>query len=575
MPYIDSTTRAWASDSPVRAYKHDGSALTAMSWFCGAGGDTQGGDAVPGVQVTRGANHWDVALATHAWNNPHCDLWKGDIRRAPVEKWPVCQIHWASPECPKWSAARGVKVDFDRTMQGDFDFEEEEFKTDKERRAAEERSRALMEEVPMYLRGVINRGGLVLGGVVENVTDCRGWDQWDRWVREFHKLGYRTKLLAINSMHAAPRTLDRVPQSRDRLYFVYWHESIGRDPDFDKWVLRPDAWCTDCDEQVRAVQVFRKPGKDMGRYRQSYDYRCPRSDCRAIVEPHVLPAAAAIDFTIPGTPIGDRPKTDDCPEGLSPATIARVRAGAAKYWGWGEEFFEDGQGALFGDVDETQHGMMPGGPLLVPAGGTWREKAVGLDLPMSTRTTVETDGLVFPPLLIPCEGRDGKKPMRLDDPLRTQTARLETALAYMPFVTPMRGGGDKGKARHLGMPLHSVTAGGNHHGLASVPDHLLVPYYGNGQARPVTDPIGALLTRDRYALVRRNFTIDEVLFRMLQPKEIKRAMAFKAKYKIMGSKRHQVRQLGNAVTPAVAEVLYCALAECITGEELSRYDQAA
>lgn len=194
---------------------------------------------------------------------------------------------------------------------------------------------------------------------------------------------------------------------------------------------------------------------------------------------------------------------------------------------------------------------------------------------MSTRTTVETDGLVFPPLLIPCEGRDGKKPMRLDDPLRTQTARLETALAYMPFVTPMRGGGDKGKARHLGMPLHSVTAGGNHHGLASVPDHLLVPYYGNGQARPVTDPIGALPTRDRYALVRRHFTIDEVLFRMLQPPEIKRAMTFKAGSKIMGSKRHQVRQLGNAVTPPVAEVLYCALAECITGEELSRYDLTA
>ncbi|MGO4425699.1 DNA cytosine methyltransferase, partial [Streptomyces sp. MCAF7] len=149
MPYIDATTQAWAASSPVRAYKHDGSALTGMSWFCGAGGDTQGADAVPGVQVTRAANHWDVALATHTWNNPDCDVWKGDIRRAPVEKWPVCQLFWASPECPKWSAARGVKRDFDRTMQGDFDFEEPEFKTEKERRAAEERSRALMEEVPM------------------------------------------------------------------------------------------------------------------------------------------------------------------------------------------------------------------------------------------------------------------------------------------------------------------------------------------------------------------------------------------------------------------------------------------
>ncbi|MGO4430126.1 DNA cytosine methyltransferase, partial [Streptomyces sp. MCAF7] len=140
----------------------------------------------------------------------------------------------------------------------------------------------------MYLRGVINRGGLVLAGVVENVIDCRDWDQWDRWVGEFHKMGYRTKLLAINSMHVAPRTMLRVPQSRDRLYFVYWHESLGRNPDFDKWVLRPDSWCPDCDDVVRAIQVFRKPGKDMGRYRQSYDYRCPNANCHAIVEPSVL-----------------------------------------------------------------------------------------------------------------------------------------------------------------------------------------------------------------------------------------------------------------------------------------------
>ena len=48
-------------------------------------------------------------------------------------------------------------------------------------------------------------------------------------------------------------------------------------------------------------------------------------------------------------------------------------------------------------------------------------------------------------------------------------------------------------------------------------------------------------------------------------------MAFRTGYKIMGSKRHQVRQLGNAVTPGVAENLYCALVEAITGEELSRF----
>ncbi|MGO4430637.1 DNA cytosine methyltransferase, partial [Streptomyces sp. MCAF7] len=136
--------------------------------------------------------------------------------------------------------------------------------------------------------------------------------------------------------------------------------------------------------------------------------------CHAIVEPSVLPAAAAIDFSIPGTPIGDREKTDDCPEGLAPATIARVRAGGAQYWGWGMDEEEDGQGSLFGDMG-GEPSAEPG-PLLVPAGGTWRDKAITLDVPMPTRTTVETDGVAFPPFLVPCEGRDGKKPMALDNP---------------------------------------------------------------------------------------------------------------------------------------------------------------
>ncbi|MGJ3558912.1 DNA cytosine methyltransferase [Streptomyces sp. INA 01156] len=62
---------------------------------------------------------------------------------------------------------------------------------------------------------------------------------------------------------------------------------------------------------------------------------------------------------------------------------------------------------------------------------------------------------------------------------------------------------------------------------------------------------------------------------MLQPHEIQRAMAFADDYVVLGSKRDRVRQLGNAVTPNASEVLICLLAECITGEEISRYDLAA
>ncbi|MFC3986497.1 DNA cytosine methyltransferase [Streptosporangium jomthongense] len=86
--------------------------LTLMDWFCGAGGSSQGAHAVPGVTVTRAANHWARAIESHAANFPGADHYRGDIRDAPVEKWPVCDLFWASPECPQWSNARGKKRDF-------------------------------------------------------------------------------------------------------------------------------------------------------------------------------------------------------------------------------------------------------------------------------------------------------------------------------------------------------------------------------------------------------------------------------------------------------------------------------
>ena len=55
---------------------------------------------------------------------------------------------------------------------------------------------------------------------------------------------------------------------------------------------------------------------------------------------------------------------------------------------------------------------------------------------------------------------------------------------------------------------------------------------------------------------------------MLEPHEIARGMALTPGYTVLGTKRDRVRQLGNAVTPPVAEVIVSALVEAITGEAL-------
>jgi DNA (cytosine-5)-methyltransferase 1 len=60
--------------------------------------------------------------------------------------------------------------------------------------------------------------------------------------------------------------------------------------------------------------------------------------------------------------------------------------------------------------------------------------------------------------------------------------------------------------------------------------------------------------------------VEDCLFRMLEPHEIHAGMAFTPDYVVLGTKRDRVKQLGNAVTPPVAEILVAALVEAITGE---------
>lgn len=560
--------------------------LTLVDFFCGAGGSSQGAHAVPGVEVKAAANHWAKALESHALNFPNTRHIQGDIRDMDLADLPPGDLFWASPECPKWSKSRGRKRDFDNTAQHALG-EELEPVTDEEA----ERSRALMVNVPDYLEAMVARGKPVLAGVVENVTDCREWDRWDWWINRIRNLGYKVKVIALNSMHAEPTYTPRAPQSRNRLYVAYWLKALGRDPDWDKW-LRPTGYCPNCDEVVALLQAFKDPRKDMGDYGAQYVYRCPHHSCRGqIVEPGALPALVAIDWNLAGTPIGSRKKTAEKPEGLAPKTIARIRAGLERY-------------AV---------------PVLAPSGGTWRDDASPVIFPMPTRTATESDGLavppfvipmrsgrnrsllpdreplativadgsnhglVVPPLLIPTEGRDGKVASSAAHPLRTQTARNETGLAWLPFIAELRGGSSD--ARSVTEALAAVTASGNHHGLVTPPDmaagqqalvdwqNLLVPYYGNGVARHVLEPVGTMTTRDRWSLVSGNVAdidIAEVLFRMLEPHEIARAMAFIPDYQVVGNKRQRVRQLGNAVTPPVAEVLVSALVEAITGEDMER-----
>jgi DNA (cytosine-5)-methyltransferase 1 len=418
---------------------------------------------------------------------------------------------------------------------------------------AAERSRATMWDVPRF-----TEAHKYQAIIVENVVDARHWPPFQAWLMAMDSYGYDHKIVYLNSMHAQSGGLP-APQSRDRMYVVFWRKGNKR-PDVER-MQRPKAYCPTCDEVVDAMQAWKNPEKQHGRYRQQYVYRCPKITCRnSIVEPAWLPAAAAIDWSITGTRIGDRVRP------LADKTLARIRAGIDRYW---------------------RPESLP--PLMTPSGGTWNEDAQPADLPMRTRTTRENEGWAFAPIMTPVEGRDGKEPSSSMMPMRTQTTRNETGVAFAPFITELRGGGSV--ARPASHPMSTVTASGNHHG-------LVVPYYGASEyAKPDAEALGTLTTRDRFALVTRHNSskgdgaemttpagepfrtlttkghqsittgmvpdLEDCLFRMLEPHEVAAGMAFPADYLWEGNRRERVRMAGNAVTPPAARDLVAAVADSL------------
>ncbi|MCV7255649.1 DNA cytosine methyltransferase [Mycobacterium hackensackense] len=472
--------------------------FTLTDLFCGAGGSSTGAIMIPGVQVRMAANHWPLAIETHNTNHPDADHLCADLSQISPRLFPRTTMGWFSPECTNHTIAKGRKrADAQPDLFGEILPDE-----------AAERSRATMWDVVRFTE--YHRYELVF---VENVVDAYHWHPFRAWLLAMESLGYEHHIVFVNSMHAQLFGAG-APQSRDRMYVVFWRTG-NRRPDFDR-LVRPAAVCPTCGP-VRAMQSWKRPDRPAwGRYRAQYVYRCPNVTCRnTIVEPAFRPAADIIDWDLLGQRIGDRAKP------LAEKTMARIEAGIERYWA---------------------------------------------------------------PLVVPVEGRDGKQAATVDQPIRTMTARAETALAFM---AELRGGGSK--HRPVSDPLATVTASGNHHGLVTT-------FYGRGVgAKPTGEPLATVTTTERHALLMQNnhqnrarpvseptptvttattqavldsprptVDVNDVLFRMLEPRETKRAMDFPAEYVMRGNRREQSRLAGNAVCPPNARDLVGVGVESLT-----------
>jgi DNA (cytosine-5)-methyltransferase 1 len=530
--------------------------ITVTDLFCGAGGSSIGLTGA-GMQLGLAANHWRRAIETHADNFPDADHLCADISAYDPRRIPTTDVLWASPECTNFSLAK-------KHHQADL--------FDPTSDPGAERSRATMWDVPRFAERHLYRAI-----IVENVVEVTKWTVWPAWRHAMELLGYTVRVVSLNSM-VAWSGRDAAPQSRDRIYVVCTRGI--RKPDLD---IRPPVWCPKCERRSEGVQSW-KNGRTVGKYRTQYIYRC--SGCAGEAWPLILPAAAAIDWSIACPRIGDRARP------LSEATIRRIEAGLAKF----------------------------GPAAIVQAAGHTFERRAGvrtwpINGPLPTQTTSAGHALVVETLFggdrgsrstdWPLPTQTGRQSLAFVTPLRTNgrphpTDRdtLPTVVAgnvgmalVEPFLAELRGGSSD--ARSIREPACTVTASGNHHGLVVGPDQALMvkmfsgddnsksyrpsetpmgsitttaqqalvalpfitEHYGQSTARSTDEPLGTIATVGHHGLVTTAVDVQDCGFRMLTPAEIGRAQAFPDTYRVAGSARDKVRQYGNAVSPPAAALL--------------------
>ncbi|TXH13766.1 MAG: DNA cytosine methyltransferase [Hyphomicrobiaceae bacterium] len=590
--------------------------LTVTDQFCGAGGSSIGAEAA-GATLQLALNHWQLAIDTHNTNFPHADHDCTDISACDPRRYRSTDILITSPECTNHSLAKGKKRKWQAQLElfGKVEID-----------PSEERSRATMWDVPRFAEFHDYR---II--IVENVVDARYWRTWDAWLHAMDSLGYDHQIVYLNSMfsHLRPQpgmslaNGDYAPQSRDRMYVVFWKKG-NKAPDLE---IRPVAWCGRCGRDVEAVQSW-KNGRVWGRYNKQYIYACPM--CAQEVKPYYYAAANAIDWLLPAERIGDRKRP------LKERTLARIQKGLEKFAGqavlvplaythghddrakaviypWPTQTGRQDIGVAFPPLLVRNYSLGYSQPVTEPTGAITTQdhhslvmppfimnnqahnQPTGMDEPINTVLTGNHKYLVVPPPYI-VEMRANANARSMGDPLSTIVASaIHHHLVIPPYIVEMYG---KSNVRSIEEALSTVTAGVIHQGVAIPPflagyygsdnvspvnaaaptvttvdrQGLVVPPFflgyanGDGPAHPITDPLLTQHTGNNAGLVQPGFipAVDDCRFRMLTPDEVGRAMAFPEDYVVLGTNKDRVKQFGNGVTPPALKLL---MARCIASLE--------
>lgn len=346
--------------------------------------------------------------------------------------------------------------------------------------------------------------------LVENVKEFQDWgplgsdgrplasrksELFRQWVETLRTLGYRVEWRVLCAADFG------APTTRERLFV---QAVLGR---------RKLIWPEPTHSQAQESDMFRA------------------------TKPWVA-AREIIDWELKGTSIFTRKKP------LAEKTLRRIFIGLERYGFSGAVVAWDNQSGS----------------------GTW-----SADKPLSTVVTKARHG-VSTPSLIPLEptiqSAGGPEcPARpVSEPMGTVLCRDHRAIA-VPFLM---GQQSKAAPRPVSEPAPTVATAG----AISLVSPFMVEFYGNGTAASLDNPVSTVTTHDRFGLVEpllrhvrekpgvcprivvngQPYELD-ILFRMLRWHELARAQSFPANYQFAGTDSERVKQIGNAVPPALAKAL--------------------
>lgn len=500
-----------------RRFRHDD--LIAVDLFSGFGGLTKGIE-VAGFTTIMAANHNSYKVEVHEANHPHAEHWIADLVDPESSDYhsardlPPGDLLVAGVSCVNHSQANTQKA-YEQRMSL-FDLEDPDFEA---RVTRSERDRATANCVLHY--AAQHHPRLVL---VECTTELTSWGpaipgrpkvgdgstyRW--WLKQFDLLGYRHKVLYLNSMFFG------VPQSRDRLYIAFWDRRLPT-PDLDH---RPEAWCGRCDRVVQAVWTWRTgvPPTGSVRYGKQYDYRCP--SCRGPVIPPMTPSLAALDLTDLGTRIGERKRP------LAAATMARAERCRQRFAEFPAVLMP--AKAVHGSerhpwqpmatqTSQQETALLSTGALLGAAGNTYERpgsqcRIRGFDQPLWSQTATNGTGVITPPIAaatgaVIAAHRHNGDGQHITRPMDTVTSTHEKAvlLAVNNYQGEPRGAGEP-----LPTQGGSETLGLLSSGVVPFRKNTIPTTHAESMPTVTSDQIPGLLTAA--GTVKNNGSIDEARYR--------------------------------------------------------------